>query len=70
MTPIDYLTKREQEVLEWLARGLTNRAIGGELCLAENTVEHHLKHIYQKLGVKTRGEAGMLYWNAKNNGNP
>lgn len=70
MTPIDHLTKREQEVLEWLARGLTNRTIGDRLSLAENTVEHHLKHIYQKLGVKTRAEAGMLYWNAKNNGNP
>lgn len=35
------LTKREEEVLQLLATGLSNKAIGEQLCLTEHTVEHH-----------------------------
>ncbi|HVK23097.1 MAG TPA: LuxR C-terminal-related transcriptional regulator [Actinokineospora sp.] len=51
------LTEREQEVLRLLARGLTNREIGGRLFLSAKTVEHHVGAILRKLGVKTRTEA-------------
>lgn len=64
------LTRREEEVLQLLATGLSNKAIGEQLCLAEHTVEHHLKQIYRKLGVKKRVEATNAYWRLKNNGNP
>lgn len=64
------LTKREAEVLHLLATGLSNKAIGEQLCVAEHTVEHHLKHIYRKLGVKKRVEATNVCWRLKNNGNP
>ncbi len=51
------LTEREAEVLRLLARGWTNGQIGEELCLSERTVRFHLRNIYDKLGVNTRGEA-------------
>ena len=48
------LTRREGEVLAWLARGKTNKDIGQILAISPRTVSKHLEHIYQKLGVKTR----------------
>jgi two-component system NarL family response regulator len=51
------LTRREQAVLELLARGLTNREIQTSLSLSEGTLKNHLKHVYEKLGVGNRTEA-------------
>jgi DNA-binding NarL/FixJ family response regulator len=51
------LTRREQGVLELVARGLTNREIQASLSLSEGTLKNHLKHIYEKLGVSNRTEA-------------
>ena len=51
------LSAREREVMTLVARGLTNKAIGEELFLAEATVKNHVAHIYGKLAVKTRAEA-------------
>jgi DNA-binding NarL/FixJ family response regulator len=51
------LTRREREVLEMLAAGLTNAQISERLVLSERTVAHHVSAILAKLGVKTRGEA-------------
>jgi DNA-binding NarL/FixJ family response regulator len=48
------LTKREREVLELAAEGLTAREIGVRLGVRERTVTTHLTRIYQKLGVGTR----------------
>jgi DNA-binding CsgD family transcriptional regulator len=50
------LTAREQEVLALARRGLTARDIAGRLTVSERTVETHLAHIYQKLGVTGRRE--------------
>jgi DNA-binding NarL/FixJ family response regulator len=54
------LTPRETEVLAWLARGKTNRDIGQILGLSPRTVNKHLEHIFQKLGVETRTAAAAL----------
>ena len=54
------LTARETEVLELLSQGLTNRAIGEQLHLAEKTVKHHMTVILQKLHVRTRTEAALM----------
>jgi DNA-binding CsgD family transcriptional regulator len=54
------LSKREYDVYELLCRGLSNREIAGELFLSEKTVKVHLRHIYEKLGVKTRTQAALL----------
>ncbi|HSI56602.1 MAG TPA: response regulator [Ideonella sp.] len=54
------LTPRETEVLSWLAKGKTNRDIGEILGLSPRTVNKHLEHIFQKLGVETRSAAAAL----------
>jgi DNA-binding NarL/FixJ family response regulator len=51
------LTQRELEVLELAARGLTNHEIAQRLTISVRTVEAHLTHIYNKLGVASRTEA-------------
>lgn len=48
------LTDREAEVLKLVARAMTNRQIGEELGISEQTVKNHLKHIVQKLQLKNR----------------
>jgi DNA-binding CsgD family transcriptional regulator len=53
------LTTREREVLEWLATGKTNRDIADIIGAKRRTVEKHLEHIYEKLGVETRTAAVM-----------
>ncbi len=53
----DLLTPRETEVFELLRSGLTNRAIAQALVVSEATVKVHLRHIYEKFGVRTRAEA-------------
>ena len=51
------LTSRERDVLEWLALGLSNRAIAKRLGISEHTVKFHITSIYGKLGVSSRAEA-------------
>lgn len=54
------LTPRETEVLSWLAKGKTNRDIGDILGMSHRTVNKHLEHIFEKLGVETRAAATAL----------
>jgi DNA-binding NarL/FixJ family response regulator len=54
---LDALTGREREVLELLARGLTNKEIAEALVITTNTVKRHLKAIFSKLAVHTRSAA-------------
>ncbi|UUX95618.1 response regulator transcription factor [Aquabacterium sp. J223] len=54
------LTPRETEVLSWLAKGKTNRDIGDILGMSPRTVNKHLEHIFEKLGVETRAAAAAL----------
>ena len=51
------LTRRESEVLEWVSRGKTNWEIALILNISARTVQKHLEHIFQKLGVETRTAA-------------
>ena len=51
------LTERELTVLRALARGLSNKAIGQEFWVTEQTVKFHLGNIYRKLGVPNRTAA-------------
>jgi DNA-binding NarL/FixJ family response regulator len=51
------LTERECDILQWAARGLTNKGIGAKLSISDRTVQGHLANIYAKLGVNSRTEA-------------
>jgi len=57
------LTKREQEVLELVADGLTNIEIADKLVLSGTTIRTHLENIFEKLGVHTR-TAAVAWLNA------
>lgn len=54
---VDCLTRREIELLGYVARGLANKAIAEALSISENTVKYHMKNILQKLNVQNRTEA-------------
>jgi len=54
------LTERELEILRAVGEGRSNREIGKQLWLAEQTVKFHLTNIYRKLGVSSRTEA--VHW--------
>ena len=54
------LTPREAEVLAWLAKGKTNRDIADILGMSPRTVNKHLEHIFEKLGVETRAAAAAI----------
>jgi DNA-binding NarL/FixJ family response regulator len=51
-----YLTPRESEVLELVARGLDNGTIGVRLGISERTVRNYVSTIFSTLGVKTRAQ--------------
>jgi DNA-binding CsgD family transcriptional regulator len=57
------LTPRESEVLAWVAKGKTNAEVGAILQLSGRTVQKHLEHIFQKLGVETRTTATVCAMN-------
>ena len=54
------LSEREREVLALVARGLTNKEIGGRLFLSDHTVRNHVSRILQKLGLSRRSEAAAV----------
>jgi DNA-binding CsgD family transcriptional regulator len=59
------LTPRQREVLEWIARGLSNRAIAAELGIAEPTVEQHVRGLMQRADVESRAAlVAQLLWSA------
>lgn len=54
------LTDREHEVLRLLAEGCSNREVAARLVISSRTAEHHVQHIYEKIGLSTR--AGAVMW--------
>jgi RNA polymerase sigma factor (sigma-70 family) len=57
VSELDGLTEREREVLDLLARGMTNKEIAEILVITTNTVKRHLKSIFEKLDIHTRSAA-------------
>jgi non-specific serine/threonine protein kinase len=54
--PAPTLTRRERDVVERIARGLSNREIAAELVISLLTVESHVRNILRKLGLDRRGQ--------------
>ncbi|HEY1662623.1 MAG TPA: response regulator transcription factor [Verrucomicrobiae bacterium] len=61
------LSRREQEVLELLAQGCTNKEIADKLCISIETVTWHLRHIYSKLHVRSRTKAALVFLSRQRN---
>ena len=59
-SPLDELSKREEDILKLVAQGKSNREVGEALELQEKTVKHYMTSILQKLRVRNRVEAAML----------
>ncbi|MCW1914048.1 response regulator transcription factor [Luteolibacter sp. GHJ8] len=59
------LSKRETEILELLCEGLANKEIADRLNISVETVRVHLKHVYEKLHVRSRTEAAMKFRDSK-----
>jgi HD-GYP domain-containing protein (c-di-GMP phosphodiesterase class II) len=54
------LTEREVDVLRLLARGASNKEIAERLVISRRTAEHHVQHIYTKLGVSSRAAVALF----------
>ncbi len=63
--PRDELTQREIDILELLAKGMSNKEIGEKLFLSEKTVKHYVTNVLQKLQVHNRVEAALLAQKSK-----
>ena len=58
--PNDSLSPREQEVLDLVSQGLTNKEVAGRLYISENTVKYHMKNILDKLHLQNRSQ--VIAW--------
>ena len=63
--PDVHLTTREEEVLILLSKGYANKEIADQLSISPETVGSHLKHIYEKMHVRSRTEAVARYMTSK-----
>jgi DNA-binding NarL/FixJ family response regulator len=63
---VEGLSPREREILELLAVGFPNKQIADRVGLADGTVRWHLRHVYNKLHVRSRTEAALKFLSTKN----
>ena len=59
--PLDTLTDRERDVLQWIATGMSNKQIAAQLFISEETVKVHIRNLLRKLNVHSRVAATVLY---------
>jgi two-component system nitrate/nitrite response regulator NarL len=57
---LEQLTAREREILDYLAQGLSNKAIARALDISHDTVKLHVRHILAKLNLTSRIEAAVF----------
>ena len=58
---LDDLTPQELQIARLLAEGKTTREAAAAIFLSPKTVEYHLRHVYQKLGINSREELARVY---------
>ncbi len=63
---VEGLSPREREILELLASGFPNKQIANRVGLTDGTVRWHLRHVYNKLHVRSRTEATLKFLSTKN----
>ena len=59
-SPLETLTKREEDILRLVSQGLSNKEVALQLDLQEKTVKHYMTSILQKLHVRNRVEAALI----------
>lgn len=64
-TELYVLSDREAEILDLIAKGMRNKEIANQLCIAEKTVKNHVSNILKALQVNSRTEAAMKAIKAK-----
>lgn len=57
---IEWLTKRELDVLRLISKGCSNKKISDELIISERTVKNHISHIFRKIDVQDRTQAAVF----------
>ena len=57
---IEWLTKRELDVLQLISKGCSNKKISDELKISERTVKNHISHIFRKIDVEDRTQAAVF----------
>jgi DNA-binding NarL/FixJ family response regulator len=57
----DELTPQELTVARFVAQGLANKEVAAQLFLGTNTIETHLRHVFQKLGVRSRTQLAAKF---------
>jgi DNA-binding NarL/FixJ family response regulator len=62
---VEELSPREREILELLAQGLPNKEIAHRVGVSDGTVRWHLRHVYDKLHVRSRTEAALKFKSTK-----
>jgi DNA-binding NarL/FixJ family response regulator len=62
---VEGLSPREREILELLASGFPNKEIAARVGLTDGTVRWHLRHVYNKLHVRSRTEAALKFLSGK-----
>jgi DNA-binding NarL/FixJ family response regulator len=62
---MEVLSPREREILELLAQGFPNKEIAHRVGVSDGTVRWHLRHVYDKLHVRSRTEAALKFRSAK-----
>jgi DNA-binding NarL/FixJ family response regulator len=62
---VEGLSPREREILELLAEGFPNKEIASRMGVTDGTVRWHLRHVYNKLHVRSRTEAALKFRSAK-----
>jgi LuxR family maltose regulon positive regulatory protein len=65
---LNLLSEREDEVLDLVSEGLSNQEIAERLFISLSTVKVHIRHIFEKLGARTRTDAALKYAEAKREG--